>query len=488
MAYRNAVYDLWLGNEDTTAPSTVMTAKTKTSQVLKPRQRAILNAFCNGNIQEENVVVHMTNSYYIGMHEHVLQAFEAQVIPALLPHKCPYFNPAKFLGIESTASWVGLLSAHHGLFIPLLQKFCGHKVNPRNLTHPESTGWENLMHKFHVSAEEGHDDIDWEEPTLDPDEAEAIPTSNQFDWHKHCKAKKKKAGMWTEAKPHRAVFILTVCLRPIWFMMQVFMHLSSEEWERQQELAKAKGDRRSFRVLEVWEGKQVSNFMADITSVFHFPSPALPFHCCTDVVRTAMFRMLTRCCSIVHHLLAVPNSGSPFRLFSCMSDPDVLLNTPKCLRDALMNKFLQIYPTAEDILSNPAQHVLTAMAQLFQVDILRIEALHASTRRVISMRSIQTWALAMHQMNAEWLIRQTVILRERFRTMTARGKPPANKSTRKTRKTQMKKNSWWSMECFYFQAFQGPKADRESFQGSQCKISRDEGTKGRRMVNLQKHG
>ncbi len=418
--YRNAVYDLWLGGKDISSAVPCTSIKDnalKKSYVLRQRQRAILNHYCNGNLQENGVVVFMTKEYTVNLHEHILQAYDTYVIPALLPHKCPYFNPSKFLGIEEALCWVGLLCAHHQLFVPLMQKFCGHKAKPLqgldDLT--ASNKWAGLLGRCAADGPLGQpDDIDWVEPD-EPDEETAGPAGqSKLDWHEQCKAKLKKALSWSMAHPGRAVFIMMICLKPLLQLMQSYMHLSSDLWDHEQEAAKAKGKPRSFRVVELLQAKQITRFMEDLSKSCHFASPALPVGECTSAVRACMFRMLMRAGAIVHQLLFVPHQNCPFRLFSALQDPTPVLETPPCMRDNLMKGFLQRFPSAEMIVSDVAQHVLATLAEFVQVDILRIEALHATSRRLINIRSLQTWSLAMSNMNAEWLIRRLVILRQKF--------------------------------------------------------------------------
>ena len=58
--------------------------------------------------------------------------------------------------------------------------------------------------------------------------------------------------------------------------------------------------------------------------------------------------------------------------------------------------------------------MLASIAHCLSLDILDIEARHASARRLVTLRSVQTWQLSMKQLNADWVCRQVVILRERW--------------------------------------------------------------------------
>ena len=459
--YRNAVYDLWLGGKDMSSAVPCTSIKDnalKKSYVLRQRQRAILNHYCNGNIQENGVVVFMTKDYSVNLHERILQEYDTHVIPALLPHKCPYFNPSKFLGVEEALCWVGLLCAHHQLFVPLMQRFCGHKSKPQGLDDSTaSKNWAGLLGRYAADGPLGQpDDIDWVEPDEHDEETARPEAQPKLDWHEQCKAKLKKALSWAMSHPGRAVFIMMICLKPLLQLMQSYMHLASDQWDHEQETAKANGKPRSFRVVELLQAKQITRFMEDLSKSCHFASPALPVGECTSAVRTCMFRMLMRAGAIVHQLLFVPHQNCPFRLFSALQDPTPVLETPPCMQDNLMKGFLQRFPSAEMIVSDVAQHVLATLAEFVQVDILRIEALHATSRRLINTRSLQTWSLAMSNMNAEWLIRQLVILRQKF-TDSNDDRQGASKRVNKSAKMKKRKGHGASWNAFVSRHCQGQK-------------------------------
>lgn len=103
-------------------------------ELLSKKQCVILMKYLNGNIQEEEKVVHYCGGK-MRNRDDVLDEFRRFVIPCLLPGACPLLNRARFMSFESTCVWVGLLSLHHNLFKPLMQRLYGKEVWPWQVTY-----------------------------------------------------------------------------------------------------------------------------------------------------------------------------------------------------------------------------------------------------------------------------------------------------------------------------------------------------------------
>ena len=158
--YRSELYDVFLDGLNSRYSSD--NTKTSSRELLSKKQRAILMKYLNGNLQEEDHVVH-----YCGGTERsrdaVLDEFRRFVIPCLLPGSCPLLNRARFMSFEATCTWVGLLSLHHNLFKPLMQRLNGKQVAPAPLglvtlvdeNHSHSKAWFSFANRVAAKAAAG---------------------------------------------------------------------------------------------------------------------------------------------------------------------------------------------------------------------------------------------------------------------------------------------------------------------------------------------
>ena len=118
--YRQKVYDCFL--EDLSTVHSEQAQRRRSKQLLRQKQRMILDRYLNGNLDDEEIT-HWSLAPVD--RESVLKDFARFVIPALMPHCCPVLNRSKFMGFESSAAWTGLLSVHHNLLSHLMTRFHG---------------------------------------------------------------------------------------------------------------------------------------------------------------------------------------------------------------------------------------------------------------------------------------------------------------------------------------------------------------------------
>ena len=89
------------------------------------KQRFILRALFNGNVQDNTRVIHMTSDPTC-TREDVLELFCTFGVWALLGGSpAPFFNRSKWLGGEVAVSWNAVLCSHHGLHKLLFQRWAG---------------------------------------------------------------------------------------------------------------------------------------------------------------------------------------------------------------------------------------------------------------------------------------------------------------------------------------------------------------------------
>ena len=80
-----------------------------------------------------------------------------------------------------------------------------------------------------------------------------------------------------------------------------------------------------------------------------------------------------------------------------------LLATPPCMRDSFATKFLGKYDTKGALTGAAAKAELHFLARLVHVDISQLESLHATIRRLLTGRSVQTHRMDLRDLDAEWV-------------------------------------------------------------------------------------
>lgn len=196
------------------------------------------------------------------------------------------------------------------------------------------------------------------------------------DWRELNRASVLKAIAWAQSNPVMVIIIMQITWRPLLKLMQSMIWLGSEPWERAESLKESNGEQRSFRVLELYLGNSVKEFLKSMNAIFHSSTAALPpkAHLCH--LRTLMFRKLGRSVAVVHQVFSHKHRGAPYCLFGALwgLTHDVT-NLPECLRDEMTSDFLKLFPGVLDLLVNCSSVSLFVQPRLFIFKYLFILAL-----------------------------------------------------------------------------------------------------------------
>ena len=107
----------------------------------RKKQRAILSALFNGNIQDETRIIHMSSDPSC-TRDDMLPIFCRYGTWALLGGTAaPFFNRSKWLGGEVATAWHALLASHHGLHQLLFQRWSGSSESPKVPDETGLAGW-----------------------------------------------------------------------------------------------------------------------------------------------------------------------------------------------------------------------------------------------------------------------------------------------------------------------------------------------------------
>ena len=188
--------------------------------------------------------------------------------------------------------------------------------------------------------------------------------------------------------------------------------MGGQDWETEQRARVAKAmlagepPHRDFRVQVAADCRLEEAFFAELLETFenHCVWSHLPSMSQTQTERAWAFRVLSRLGATVMQGVGQPHQCYPTKLFSLLSHPEQsqeLAGEPLCLKDTWTAQLQAQYP---DFLSEDFVNILRVQASLQMVDIAGIEAKHASIRRQVTLRSVQTWPLSFSRTSAEWLL------------------------------------------------------------------------------------
>jgi len=223
------------------------------------------------------------------------------------------------------------------------------------------------------------------------------------------------AMQWVNSDPLGRMMLFRRAMEPLRALLHAQLWLAGEEWEREEQLklavALAQGGagqpRREYRVTIAADGKLENKFFEALRAV---PEDAgfwatLPMKDKTVSFRSLAFRILTRAGAAVHQLLVEPRQRFPIRLFRLVHSPEMaeeLSQAPACLRDGWTEWMLESHP-GEQLTSSDFRTRLLLAASMAHMDIAGIEARHASIRRVLKGRSVQTHMINFEDADAAWV-------------------------------------------------------------------------------------
>ena len=123
--------------------------------------------------------------------------------------------------------------------------------------------------------------------------------------------------------------------------------------------------------------------------------------------RATIFRVLSRLGACVTELYGHQHTLFPVRMFLLLKSKDhaaAILSTPPCVRGDWADNFIRKHPGLD---TDECFFQLTAVAMLWPTDIGMTESRHASIRRVLESRSLQTHRLQFKHLSAEWTLQQS---------------------------------------------------------------------------------
>eukprot|EP00971_Amphidinium_carterae_P199037 3949828-Amphidinium_carterae.2 len=316
-----------------------------------------------------------------------------------------------------------LLSAIHHLLQGIFPRFMAlmgqpvHTINPGHSSEGSAAAQPLVLPALaseaaaHHGSEEVGMSMDEQHPAFGSDPAVGIATT-----HAERNAKDRaEAQKWLQCESPHHLEVLTlfaITLQPLHKLLEEHLHMASADWEKAQchhvKAAMVAGEeaQRKYRVQIAADMELEEKFFKTLRQIYDNTAlwSLLPDTAATSRFRGQSFILLSRMGCSIEATLCHRHRQFPCRLFRLLSDPGCgqsLAAEPPCLKDAYSLALLHHYPGygGQELLC-----ILRLQASQQKVDISMLEALHASVRRQVCVRSCQTWTPAFQHISAEWFM------------------------------------------------------------------------------------
>ena len=251
---------------------------------------------------------------------------------------------------------------------------------------------------------------------------------------------RRQAATWLKTDPLAHLILMRLTMEPLRLLLQAQLAVVSEEWELEQRVASlastastsGSGAPRAHMITEAAFGRLEARYFERLEELWRSSRSwsVVPTHHLTVEYRALAFRVLSRQGALVHQLIGHVHQQFPFALFKLLERPDLadeLRSVPPCRKDAWTISMEETFPDHTDVAFH---QTLKLHAELQNTNIANIEARHASIRRQLTARSVQTWALKMTTASAEWVFQN--IRRHKFSQLQGSRSGP-RLTARKTR-------------------------------------------------------
>eukprot|EP00971_Amphidinium_carterae_P351554 6492163-Amphidinium_carterae.3 len=363
---------------------------------------------------------------------------ETSIVAALGSHQPRIWPRHRWTGSEGATNDLCILLVCHNLLSYTFQCFmdlvAGHVSGSNGDSTPLASG--------PILSGEGNPaptvDIDISELVLQQAEGgvgESVPTSSNDHAARNAQVR-VDAWNFLQSQPLPKLLMMKLALHPFAELMQKQLFLGSTEFECQQRVklaellltGRGQVTDRDYCLVVAAEGglekaflEHIQDLMSNSSHWQHFPDSNY-----TIQFRAFCFRTLQKAAAVVFKLLQLAHECFPLKVFKLVKEPERATefdNIKACLKDPWV---LQLQNTYGSLGHPDVMASLLSQAMVQLVDIADVEARHASIRRQLTAKSIQTWRLGMTHASAEWVLQNY----RRWKAGVA-GKPSKDFSKRK---------------------------------------------------------
>ena len=221
------------------------------------------------------------------------------------------------------------------------------------------------------------------------------------------RAFRRNAERWSRSHPGPRLCVLKTCLIIMDTLLHKALQVAGTAWVEKQERKAARGEARSYRMLEAAGNQDLIEYFASMMRVMLQLPLGIMLVSMTLQLKCLLYRVASRAMCSLHLLLRVPRGLHPYVLFRSLTT-GIYDELPSCLRDSLADFFHKRFPD----FTREARACLEALAEMTDKCISSIEARHALSRRLTVARGVQTWVPKVASTSAEFSLKQTLLLQK----------------------------------------------------------------------------
>eukprot|EP00971_Amphidinium_carterae_P345193 6486014-Amphidinium_carterae.4 len=228
---------------------------------------------------------------------------------------------------------------------------------------------------------------------------------------------RKDASDWLARDPYPKLLLMKLVVAPLTHCLLQQLGTSSSDTEKAQRAQLATAmlsgswdgvKARTYPLVVAASLEVEKKFFGDIETLILHDSAAtwnlFPDHCKTNDFRSLAHRLIARAGASVFELLQRPHMAYPIKLSRLLHVPElasIFASEPSCMKDGWSLSLQGMFPTFE---GGAFMSVLQAQAQCQRTNISSLESRHASVRRHLHGRSLQTHTLGIAAASTEWVL------------------------------------------------------------------------------------
>eukprot|EP00971_Amphidinium_carterae_P068578 1357809-Amphidinium_carterae.3 len=244
---------------------------------------------------------------------------------------------------------------------------------------------------------------------------------------------RRDAWQWIVSQPFAKLLAMKLVLGPLTHMMNQQLAMSGVEFEHKQRCKHAKAmlcgkwdtSSRDYMLVVAACGDVETECLMSIKELYSSHLwEVIPAEDLTMAFQSLVHRLLARVGASVYQLFGQCHAAFPLKLFSLLRHPEKaeqLAATPECLKDNWTLQLQKQFPT----FTEPGfLKILQCHALSQKTDISSVEAMHASVRRFLKVKSTQTHVVDLENVSASWIF-------QNCRRLLAKGKYVKKKALKK---------------------------------------------------------
>lgn len=390
--------------------------------------------------------------------ESILSHVTAGLITALCASQPALYPRHRWTGADLATDALGIMECCHRLLSTSYLRFAAsYEPRPRAQRLLEAskalgTGWQSQPGTALALLNHEQPRLEEESPDAPQDFLEAhasssdaprsSPPGDSNTWATVNAHDRKLAVAWIMGRPLGDLILQRQTMEPLRQLLASQFQVASEEWEQAQQArvatALCRGDSaegvRTFPVCIAASCQDEERLLAEVALLFNQGTSwlHLPEECFNCNFRAKTFRCISRMACSVKQLLDHPHRQFPFRTFLLIGDPDLageMLRAPPCLLDSWTSSLKTQHPTLR---GSELHAKLQLTASTVWKDTSKIEARHATIRRLLTVASLQTHQMSLQELSAQW-----VLLQYRKRRVAFQGKAYSHR-----RKPMQARQTW----------------------------------------------